>query len=327
MTARVHMSVEHAGATLPGSLCGVLGATTRERALVTCRLCLRRLAPIEDHGATLVEFDGAERPAVIGARDVGEHGARAIERSLRGEDSEQPHARFRSWRALHEQHARVVDDGSPVRSTTDPSRFGGRVSSGGAVRTPGGRDDMVEIDLVLERATAAVRVVGGREVTGAMQRAIYLARMEGRPLEVAIAAGRKGRIVRRASLSAAQIAERLGDEWTAHQVGLVVRWVREAMEPALVEKGLLPARGERVETEDAMRVPGMDLEGWGEVAGHLGVSERTARRLAAEERDPLPVQRVRGGTTAVRASRVELDRWRARRVGALGVEQSAEGAA
>lgn len=345
MSPRIHMKrgpLDQAPTLAEPALCGILGATTTSEAWVTCRLCLVRLASkaprLTTPTASLTAHTpdagiGIERPAVIGTTDVGTIGARAIERSKCGDLDTEPRARFRSWRALHEQHARVVDDGSPVRSTTDPERFGGRVATGGAVRTPGGRDDMVEIDIALERATAAVRVVGGREVPGALQRSIYLARMEGRPIDAAIAPGRKGRIVRRASLSAEQVAERLGDGWTAHQVGLVVRWVREAMWPALVEKGLLPApREERaVVEEDVMRVPGMDLEGWDEVATHLGVSARTARRLASADVDPLPVHRVRGGTTAVRASRAELDAWRARHVGQMGAAaggvESAGGAA
>lgn len=304
MTARaLHMRRprrEGEGLDLRFSVCGMVAVdVTESHVEVTCRLCQRALAdavvvPVEE---TL----GVEVPAVIGARRVDAIAHRIIARSIEGDDGEETRARFRSWEALHEQRARVLDDGSPVRSTSDPGRFGARAqSSGGAVRMPSGRDDMIEVDIALERATACVLRIGPHELAPSAQRAIYEARCEGRPLVGRIADGRKGILVTRAPLSAAQVAERLGGEWTAHHVGMVVRSVRAKAGPLLVAKGILPARAIREETD--MKVPGFDLDGWKEIAALVGCSEATAKRYASDR--SLPVTRLTNGRVVAKSGEV-----------------------
>lgn len=306
MTARaLHMRRERRdgeGLDLRFSLCGMAAVdVTDSHVEVTCRLCQRALVEAaqghEEHDASI----GVEVPAVIGERRISASQRRVIERSIDGDDSEGTRARYRSWAALHEHRSRVIDDGSPVRSTSDPGRFGARAqSSGGAVRMPSGRDDMIEVDIALERATSCVLRVGPHELTPSAQRAIYLARCEGRPLVGRIADGRKHLITTRAPLSAAQVAERLGGEWTQHHVGMVVRAVRRVAGPILVAKGILPERA--IHEETTMKVPGYDLEGWKEIADVIGCSERVAQRYASER--SLPVTKLTNGRVIAKRSDV-----------------------
>ena len=290
-----------------------MGAVTDVHADVTCRLCLARFPALAPHEVA-PEAYGVEAAAVVGTREVPAVGLRAVERSIAGDDDCGPRARFRGWAQLHEHCARVRDDGSPVRSTSDPGRFGARAqTSGSAVRLPSGRDDVIEVERVLARATAhgARDPRGGTRdrLSSSMTLAVYLLRCEGRPLVERIAADRKGLVVRRVELSADQVAERLGDGWTAHHVGLLVRAVRAVAGPMLEAKGILPARATREESE-SMRIDGYDLEGWKEIADALGVSEATARRY---QDAGLPVAVV-GGSGRIVANRSAVCAWNCARV-------------
>lgn len=286
------------------SICGWSAVLLTDSTVeVTCKHCKRRLAeapPVPE----VPEVLGVEAPAVRGAHELTPGQVALIEKS-KAAGLDEPRARFRGWEALHRQHAGVIDDGSPVRSSSDPGRFGARVqSSGGAVRMPSGRDDMIEVDVALERATATVLIVGPHRLTGAQQRAVYLARCEGRPLVGRIAPDRKGLVTTRVPLSAAQVAERLGGDWTPHHVGLVVRAVRARMAPILVSKGILPERA-MPEEREAMKIPGFDLDGWKEIADALGCSEATARRKREEG---LPVRTIDSSGRVI-ASRAEIAAW------------------
>lgn len=55
--------------------------------------------------------------------------------------------------------------------------------------------------------------------------------------------------------------------------------------------------------------PELPLEGWKGIARAVGVSERTARRLGARPRDPLPVWHYLGRLVAFPSA---LREWRAR---------------
>lgn len=54
---------------------------------------------------------------------------------------------------------------------------------------------------------------------------------------------------------------------------------------------------------------GFDLEGWKEIAGHIGCAISTAEAIAerADDRSPLPV--IRGYLGRTIAKRAELDAW------------------
>lgn len=336
MTRALHMRRERQageGLDLRVSLCGMLAVDVTEEAVtVTCRLCRDRLRAAQEHAHEPPPSGEWLRPP-RGASRLTQAQRRAIARSVAGDDDAVTRSRFRGWAALHEHRARVVDDGCPVRSTSDPGRFGARShTSGGAIRMPSGRDDVIEVDRVLDVVTRSPRTVGPHVLGQAAQLAIYLARAEGRPLVGRIAPGRKGIVATRVPLSAAQVAERLGSDWTAHHVGLLVRGIRAVAYPLLVAKGILPppptvledavredremledrerAREERAAWEAQMKLDGYDLEGWKEIADALGVSEDTAQRYRSTG---LPVFEVTGSRRVI-ASRAAVVAWNLARV-------------
>jgi len=300
------------GLDLRHSLCGMVAVDVTEDAVsVTCQLCRRAMVDAAARSAAVaaVEVLGVEERIRPRPRWLTVAQRRIVERSIAGEDAEPTRSRYRGWAALHEHRSRVVDDGCPVRSSSDPSRFGARTqSSGGAVRMPSGRDDVIEVDRVLEQVTRAPRVIGPHRLEQAAQLAIYLARTEGRPLVGRIAEGRKGIVTTRAPLSAEQVAERLGGDWTAHHVGMLVRGIRADAGPILVCKGILPSRV--AEEGETVRIPGYDLDGWKEIADALGCSVSSAQRARSRG---LPVREV-AGTGRVVASRSEVQSWLASQV-------------
>lgn len=315
MTRALHMRRPRQsgeGLDLRVSLCGMVAVDVTDEAVgVTCRLCreaLRRTAAAETVPSEVL---GVEVPVTPRPRRLSALQRRIVERSIAGEDGEETRSRFRSWAALHEHHARVTDDGCPVRSTSDPGRFGARaMASGGAVRMPSGRDDVIEVDRVLRAATATTRRIGPHVLEQEAQLAIYLARCEGRPLVGRTGPGRKGTLVTRSPMTAAEVAQALGGEWTAHHVGMLVRAIRADAAPIMVRKGILPARAMREERE--MRIDGYDLDGWKEIADVVGCSVDTAQRHASAR--ALPV--VRLSTGRVIAIRSEIEAWKRRQVSA-----------
>lgn len=303
--SRIHLEAPSRGPVLIGA-CGIVGKVSKSRERVTCRVCLRRMPAPVDEGI------GVERAVVGGARSLPPDALRIIERSKLGAD-EAPRARFGSWTALHELHAAVVDDGSPVRSSSDPSRFGARVSTSARPARGVGRDDMIGIDIALERACSDGLVIGGELVAPAEVLAVYLARCEGRPFSGRIAEKRKGRVTRRLECSAADVAEQWGDGHTAHHVAILVREVRRRAMPLLVRMGLLVVGGAKEEAD--MKVPGFDLIGWKEIANALGVSDDAARRYARLTDAPLPVSTLRvGPRNNVVAKKDEIAAWVVARV-------------
>lgn len=304
--SRVHLEAPSHGPVLIGT-CGIVGKVTKVRERVTCRVCLQRMAAPVEAGI------GVERAVVGGARSLPPDALAIVERSKLGADEAQ-RARFGSWAALHELHAAVVDDGSPVRSSSDPSRFGSRVSTSARPARGVGRDDIVAIDLALQRACSAGVYVAGVLVGHAEVLAVYLARCEGQPFGARIAEQRKGRVTRRLGCSAEDVAKQWGNGHTAHHVAQLVREVRRRALPLMVRAGLMEGN----DTEEAtMNVPGFDLNGWKEIAGALGVSVPTATRYARASTDPLPIAHVGTADAACRsviAKRADVTAWMVRRV-------------
>lgn len=312
MTARVHLLRDRQEGPLRFGACGISGKVTTAHGEVTCRACMRRMAKhvvINVHPGN-TEGLGQERLVTGGARSIPASAKRIIEESRAG--SVERRARFGSWASLHDLHAAVVDDGSPVRSSSDPSRFGSRVSTSARPARGVGRDDIVAIDLALQRACSAGVYVAGVLVGHAEVLAVYLARCEGQPFAGRIAEQRKGRVTRRLGCSAEDVAKQWGGGHTAHHVALLVREVRRRALPLLVRAGLMEGDSEEV----AMNVPGFDLQGWKEIAHVIGVAEITAKRCAHSSPDPLPVSRVTltGKAGSVVAKREEVLAWMGRRV-------------
>lgn len=300
---------EGEGLDLRFSLCGMVAVdVTDSHVEVTCRVCQRRMrdAPRED----VAETYGVEVAVQRGRALLTTQDRRAIERSRRGEENERP--RWGTLAAAWQQWARVVDDGAPVRSTSDPGRFGQAMGAGGGtVRTPGGRDDIVDFERALVRACVPL-MVGPIEVGAELVRAIVEARMGGKRVW-SRTEGRKAGVWRRVPQTYEAIAESLGDGWTRRHVTLVVRHVTREMTEDLVARGVLEARelrrGGRTEAAE-MRIPGYDLESWKEIAAHLQTSVSTAQRAAASR--GLPVRT--SSTGFVYARRADLDAWSARQV-------------
>lgn len=293
--SRVHLEAPSQGPLAIGA-CGIAGRVSRDINAVTCRICQRRSSAVG-------ERIGEERLVTGGARSIGEREARVIERSKLGHADDQ-RARFGSWASLHEFRAAVVDDGSGTRSSSDPSRFGARVSSSRIASA--GRDDIISVDLALARACVLPMLVGGEPVQGAELLAVYLARCEGRPFGAHTGPGRKGRVTRRLVMSAEDVAQQWGGGHTAKHVAIVVRGVRDRARPLLAGMGMLEAACAEKETT-TMNIPGFDLHGWGEIATHLGLSEASAMRLEGATETPLPVKRTIN--KRVIAKRQELDAW------------------
>lgn len=300
MTRALHMRRERRsgeGLDLRFSLCGFAAVSVTDSVVeVTCKLCRERLAAIP--APVVDERIGETRVVERGAHVLDAHAAGVIAKERRGELDDAP--RWRTLGAAFRQWHAVVRDGASVRSSSDPDRFGHRAqTSGGAVRTPGGRDDVLDFERGLERACAVpVRDVG-RVPTEREQRAALV----GRYIE---------------ELTFQQIADDLGDGWTRRQVALVLRGLSRAMIEDLAARGVLEAgelrRGARpAREEERMRIPGYDLEGWKEIAAHLGCSEDTAQRRARSA--GLPVREVDVSRRVV-ANRAALDAWMAAQVGA-----------
>lgn len=315
MTARaLHLRRERRegeGLDLRVSLCGMIAVdVTDSHVEVTCRVCQRRMRAMRRDEPVSDETYGVEVAVHRGRALLTTQDRRAIERSRRGEENERP--RWGTLAAAWQQWARVVDDGAPVRSTSDPGRFGQAMGAGGGtVRTPGGRDDIVDFERALVRACVPLSV-GPIEVGADLVRAIVEARAAGNRVW-SPTMGRKAGTWRRVPQTYEAIAESLGDGWTKRHVTLVVRHVTREMTEDLVARGVLEARelrrGGRTEAAE-MRIPGYDLESWKEIAAHMQTSVSTAQRAAASL--GLPVRT--SSTGRVYARRAEIDAWSSRQV-------------
>lgn len=113
----------------------------------------------------------------------------------------------------------------------------------------------------------------------------------------------------RSQRSATEVSDELrahGIDMTPHEVGLVCRRVAALVREAFEGKGWV-ARAKRDEGSEGEMAKGDWLNGWGEIATHLGVSERTAQRLKARG---LPLRDGLSG--GVSARKDELDAWEAK---------------
>lgn len=133
--------------------------TTDSAPSVTCRWCVRRLVEAKAQRALGVVG------VALGAAHPGAHASKALpldrvsrailERSIRGEP-EDAGPRWSSIGRALEHEARVLLDGSPVRSSSDADRFGVLPQrSVGEVPVPqaiAGREDVIAIRLSIRRA-------------------------------------------------------------------------------------------------------------------------------------------------------------------------------
>lgn len=261
--------------------------TTMLRGDVTCRVC-RSLMP-EDDGVPI----GEERVVERGAHELTVREARIVQRSLHGDDSDGPRCRWSSLEAAEEQYVRIVDDGTPIRSSF---RAEVPVQGGSPMSRSSGREEVIVMDQALEQAFTQPRTFRDVTLSPADQRRIYELVRFGRVEIARTAPGRKGTIKRRTQATATEVAEcDLGGRLTAHEVGLVVRAGRRAMRDYLETRDELPKRRAREEDGDAMAMPKgwKGYEGWKGIADALGVAISTAEELVNRPADANPLPAIK----------------------------------
>lgn len=330
--AKTHMGRGVEGGPDTG-LCGwgTDASITSEPSAVTCSLCRKEMR-VRDAAA---ERSGQERPFTPHREErpatrwdpslakIAE-GDQKWDSALRKYVDKDPQEIEPRWRwtsldryALH--CTRVLDDRAPIRSSF---RDEAPVQSSTIPGAPSGREDVIAFQRAMEASFVAPYAVAlGIVVPAHRCRAVLEARLCGVPVEVEVAPGRKGTVVRRENVSAEELAEQLSVELsvaiTENHVGLIYRAGRRAMVVELARVGMLPPPRVRVSATregagEEMRAPkGYDLDGWKAIADYLGVHETTARTRLTEGKDPIPVHDYRNGVIAKKS---EIDEWQLRQV-------------
>lgn len=317
------MAKTHMGRGVDGGpdtgLCGwgTDASITSEPSAVTCSLCRKEMR-VRDAAA---ERSGQpapftphreERPATRWDPSL----RRFAEKPL---DELEPRWRWTSLDRYALHCTRVLDDRAPIRSSF---RDEAPVQSSTIPGAPSGREDVIAFQRAMEASFLAPYAVAlGIVVPAHRCRAVLEARLCGVPVEVEVAPGRKGTVVRRENVSAEELAEQLSVELsvaiTEKHVGLIYRAGRRAMVVELARVGMLPPPRVRVSATregagEEMRAPkGFDLDGWKAIADYLGCGESTARALLTKGDDPIPVHEYRRGVIAKKS---EIDEWQLRQV-------------
>lgn len=293
--------------------------TTQDPDAVTCSSCqrsaVRRADELPKKEAPYVP--PPPRPAPP-PQHLGRLELRILESSFRGRVDEPRY----EWGSPVEAIAALAAfraDGQGIGSSSDPKRFqrssppkssvGRNWRAGDPTREVTGQvERLAGVMRALDRAYEYPRLFGPVELPILSQREILVAwaslvhsgRGEGLKAEEV-----RGRV-------AAGISAAWDLEVTERQVQLVVRDGLERVRDHLRRIGeLAPARKKkqrRTPPREDGSMLGYDLSGWGEISREMGVSERTCRRLAEREEDPLPVHRVKG-VAGVYGRAAELREW------------------
>lgn len=293
------------------------------------------LALVLDHAAEELDAEPvASRPAPPPqAWDA--RGRAVVERSIGGDDEED--TRYApSLAGFLAAMAASYDWGVPVRSSSDPSRYGGGgIGSSGFGRAPTAMMAREEYSLAVRELgriaseLAAVEVHGGHVFDGAAQVDLWAechgpGALDHRVIRGgperrvkglgAVAASPAVTVPERRQRDATTIAERLGGVGvvvTPHEIGMMCRGVSRRVRTAFAAHGWI--REERVveapqsaEGESMAKVAGYDLESWKEIAPLVGRSEDTCRVLSRRAAHPLPVEEYLG---RVVAKRTEVEAW------------------
>lgn len=295
------------------------------------------LAVLVEHAAEVLEH--LEVPAARPRPPVQTWDARgraAVRRSIDGDDED--HTRHApSMAGFLSALAASYDWGVPIRSSSDPSRYGGGgIGSGGAGRAPvalQAREEYAlavrELDRVASELTPRL-VHSGHTFTGPAQVALWSECRGAGALELRVIKGGPARKVKglglvpasavvrvpeRRKRDATMLAERLrldGIEVTPHEIGIICREVMRRAEAAFIARGWVRSRAKVAAVHEAEEVVemgapiGFDLEGWKDICAVVGRSENTCRLLAARAHDSMPVRVYLGKPIA---SRAELLRW------------------
>lgn len=298
------------------AVCGdVKIETTTDPELVTCRRCRAR---IEELAAEIVVEPFVPSGPYVpppGTSMLDEEGVgiTAITRSIAGEDLRDG-PRWSSLEKMADHCARVLDDGTPIRSSfreEAPVQQSTASDAGMA-----GRESVLAFRRALDTAFDRPRIVRDVVLSPDRCRAILEAMLCGVPEVSRVAPARKGTITRRAPITAAELATRIsaeiGARVTDHEIGMIAHAGKRAMRAALERAGELRPqrrREERAREEEEMGrrdVPGFDLQGWVDISLAAALHQATCRKLAERKDDPLPVHDYFGRPVAIRA---EVEAW------------------
>lgn len=266
--------------------------------------------------------------------------ARIVERSIAGDDADE-HPHRPGLRGFLAAMAASGDWGVPVRSSSDPDRFGKGALHGGGGKPHDphtGREHYALAERELARIadelpTKTTRL--GATLDGQAQLAIWCTVRGPGKLTRRLIRGVRGRggkagtlaqpasvlvtVPDRQASTSTDVALELrarGVDLTPHEVGLICRRVQALVEATFVRHGWVRARTkvEQAAKEASVALPsGYDVEGWKEIGELVGRGRETCVLLARRKENPLPVRWYLGKAIA---RRTELQAWIEREVGA-----------
>lgn len=279
-------------------LCGLPGVeVTDDPGLVRCRLCRKRMAPsaapvapVVVEAAPFVPSGPVPLEDVQGAHTIEPWEEAIIERSRPGDDT---NGRPR-WSSLDKAIAKtnqIKATSSSIRSSWKEEQL-----SGGSVRTLDGREDVLQVDLAIERAFTTPGTIGPAPMSPRELTSILVD-------------------VLRHGLEPSSIAHRLSEAHgypiTEKQVRQWIAFAKGRVREQLEAKGVIEKTKPRpsVESKEAPMAGDYEIEGWKQIAAVLNRSDIACRRYAMRETDPLPVVDQMG---RVAAKRADLLAWLAR---------------
>jgi hypothetical protein len=296
---------------------------------VTCKRCAREMRSVkvaipalttEDRAAAIGEAMNAAIPIRRGTHLLTDAMARIVERSTVGDDE---HRKRWTWPSAAIAIATLEAfrvDGQPLRSS---SRWVRRFIQEGSRKPEDAAataliDRLVHVQQAVDRAYTVTRTFDASTDADGKERraAILTVPMQQAILRRSIAGGAGFTGMSHAAVgewAEAQLRVDLTDRQIeiVRNFGLrmVAEWLRSIGE-------LEPAEEQpRREREEGTRVPlpGMDVEGWGEISGVVGLSVSTCQKLANRQDDPLP-RYCFNGVAGVWAKRAELEDWCRRQI-------------
>lgn len=225
---------------------------------------------------------------VLGTQTLDAHSARILERSHGGDDTT---ARPR-WSSLDKAIAKtnqIKSGSSSIRSSWKDEQL-----SGGSVRTLDGREDVLQVDLAIERAFREPGKIGHARMSAAALTGVLVD-------------------VLRHGLEASSVAARLSEEHgypiTEKQVRQWLAFAKDRIRTELETKGVIEKakpRAKGAENEETSMAGEYEVEGWKAIAAVINRSDIAARRYASREVDPLPVVEQMG---RIAAKKSELLAW------------------
>lgn len=296
--AKVHYVKSINDFGLPTSICGMSGGEqTKSVELVTCALCKRELQEqeIPMHAPHVLDLAAGER---VGCR---------VALEIRREIADG--VRWSNWTQPVREYFVARDEGAPLRSTSDPSRFQGMTPSGKGAEGDRAQRKAEELAVVSKELDAAFD--GPFELSSIPQR-----RLSVETCKAIIELTTAGMYVASTGLRREMTTHEVAD-FVQGVCGFVVtvgniRSVRMAggrrIEDGFVRRGIVARRDPGLVEHDMAKIETeFDLTGWKAIAEAIDRSVSSAQRLAEDETDPLPVANYGKGTVV--ASTREVREW------------------